>query len=1396
MKLIRSFNRSGAVSACVFAVLIATPRLAKAEITGQWNFTDGLAAEIGQDLEWNYEQGDAKLGKASELKAKPINGEDPMVLSFPNSDPESEFSGLDVYHGGEPNGGSDWLLNQYTVVMDLFYSVRSNNKPRALIALNDFEGPQLLVSTSNGIGSRSFHGKLRPNRWHRVALTVDHVSGEANYFVDGVHVGTEQIGKSTDDDGRLAMEDLFYLFKHPSESYGGFISSLQFRDEAVPASVIEALGLADAAGIPSEPPAKPYLVSVTPKPTPFRRPVPTDILPNTIIQSTWKDGKASMKESTAKLHLNGQALDTTAKRTGDMVTISAMPEALLDPLGNYEVLVTFDDSNGESHSKQWRFTVTDFQKLSADIALPIGVGSEPGFLVRSAQATAEAAIRHDYSRAIHQLEGILIDATGNAVENVAYPPEGNGEFDLMELVDFQKEGSIFGHFEMEEYFPGIPGEEDHDTNFSTEVLTYLALKAGTHRLGVTVHVAKPDQNDEDRFKVFVGASARDRFAQEIGSFELTLLGFRDGPNETTFDFTVGKEGLYPFRIVYWNKSRNAALEFYSVDLETGERILINDAENDAAIKAYSSAGQVRQPYVALAGPAPGTSGNSKETPISIVLADDETKVDAASVKLYVNRRLAKPSVTKDGRHTHIEFQPEHKSLSELDYNVKLTFDDSAGNNLTREWSFSVDARDEIEITGYWNFGSKLKAAIGSDLAYLDGPNGATASATEFGTTTDFGLPDIGGKPASVMKVGHVGSNANFGYLMEHGVSPNGGGKKINQYTLICDVFFTGTGSGWASMLNMDGQGDGDVFWRRGDGGLGQGGGGYEPDDPEIKVNKGQWHRIVLAVDLAKGVYEKYVDGQYHSAQANAGLDGRQSMKPSAWLFNDNDGENGEVYVAAVQVRNGKVSRDEAKALGAASALGIPMPTPVRGLWSFDEGDLSATLGQTLGYLDGAKGSTAGATDFDTTESFGIDGIDGQTANVMKIGHVGSNANFGYLMTHNIEPNGGGKRVNQFTLAFDIYFSGNGGGWASLANFDNKGDGDVFWRRGDGGIGQGGGGYEPDDPEVKVNTGQWHRIVLAFDLAAGSYKKYVDGTYHSSQANGGLDGRQSMGATAWLFNDNDGENGEVYVGSIAVYERELTADEAATLGLPKASGIPTGLESAPEVLDLFFFQYAEGSSYNKLLEIRNPTDLEIDLSGYAFPNQNHGANDAESFDYWNSFPEGATVAPGGNYIIAHPDADPAIVAVADQFHKYLSNGDDAYALVKGTKENYEVIDVIGDIAGDDPGSGWSVAGVSNATKDHTLIRKDTVNRGNTDWAASAGTTPEDSEWIILGKDVWDGIKSIPTISVNRQADGAIRIEFEGKLESSANATGPWEDIDASSPTSITASEARQFYRARN
>ena len=69
----------------------------------------------------------------------------------------------------------------------------------------------------------------------------------------------------------------------------------------------------------------------------------------------------------------------------------------------------------------------------------------------------------------------------------------------------------------------------------------------------------------------------------------------------------------------------------------------------------------------------------------------------------------------------------------------------------------------------------------------------------------------------------------------------------------------------------------------------------------------------------------------------------------------------------------------------------------------------------------------------------------------------------------------------------------------------------------------------------------------------------------------------------------------------------------------------------------------------------------------------------------------------------------------------------------------ILDWVGDWNGD-PGSGWDVAGVSNGTKDHTLVRKCGINSGNTDWALSAGTSSEDSEWVVLEQNDWTNLGS--------------------------------------------------------
>ena len=174
-------------------------------------------------------------------------------------------------------------------------------------------------------------------------------------------------------------------------------------------------------------------------------------------------------------------------------------------------------------------------------------------------------------------------------------------------------------------------------------------------------------------------------------------------------------------------------------------------------------------------------------------------------------------------------------------------------------------------------------------------------------------------------------------------------------------------------------------------------------------------------------------------------------------------------------------------------------------------------------------------------------------------------------------------------------------------------------------------------------------------------------------------------------------------------------------------------------DLFFSEYAEGTSNNKYLEIFNPTNADISLDGYAFPSVSNAPTTAGELEYWNTFTLGAVVPAGGFYIISHGSADPSILALANQNHTYLSNGDDGYALVQGTETDFVVLDVIGqnitDLDYADPGSGWAVAGVANATQDHVLVRKSSVTHGNTDWASSAGTDEASSEWTVLPVDTW-------------------------------------------------------------
>ncbi len=227
--------------------------------------------------------------------------------------------------------------------------------------------------------------------------------------------------------------------------------------------------------------------------------------------------------------------------------------------------------------------------------------------------------------------------------------------------------------------------------------------------------------------------------------------------------------------------------------------------------------------------------------------------------------------------------------------------------------------------------------------------------------------------------------------------------------------------------------------------------------------------------------------------------------------------------------------------------------------------------------------------------------------------------------------------------------------------------------------------------------------------------------------------------------------------------------------------PTLLPGDAPACGLFFSGYAEGTSNNKFLEIFNPTDADISLDGYGYPSVANAPSTPGMYEYWNDFDEGAVVAAGDVYVIAHGSADPAILAEADETHNFLSNGDDGYMLVMGNEDDFVQVDAIGDWNGD-PGSGWDVAGVSAGTKDHSLIRKSDITSGNGgDWIGSAGTDAENSEWIVLDQNDWTGLGSHEFTGSCSGGNYAVVYDCDGVCLNDADGDGVCDELEVAGCT---------------
>lgn len=907
-------------------------------ITGQWNFDGDLSAQVGQPISIldPATEAETAFGTTTSFGIPDIGGQPAQVMKFPKT--LDSFGGYAVPTGAVGNGGGA-LVNRYTVMMDVLFPADSQDKRRSLFDVTGASNAEFAVTAENGIGIAGSDGQIRSNTWHRVAFAVDLAATvpTVDKFIDGVKVGSERV---TGIDSGYALLDILYLFNDDNgETELGYINSLQIRDEKLSDGLIAALGAPVAAGILTGPPPNPYVSSVAPNPDTARIPSRSLVPPNAPITAVIENGTTHVATNSIVLRVDDATVTPEITQTGTTITVRYARPALFDALSVHRVSLGFTDDATPPNNLgvQWQFAVGPFTPVDPGLAFPLNSAGSRGFRARTVQGPEyiqevnnPANLAATVTRGIQQLNGTLRDLEGNLVPDESVPgPNSNGSYDV-DVINFAIGGEV-GNFLGDAPFPGIPGQNLHSTQFTTEFLAHLQLAEGTYKLGVTVNASRVDVNDDDNFALFIGRNPRDAFSQVLGSYvRATAPAFdENSQNQNEFTFYIAEPGLYPVRLVYVQSGRLGSVELYTVDTVTGEKILINDSANPNAIQAFrtSSAPGAGAPYIAELTPRPGTSGNDPADPLVILIQDDQTQLDPASVRLVFNDAPVTPDVNKAGSRATVTFQPSPNRTETTNRFVLVYADNSSpAAAFTNSWSFAstVSGGGANSVRGQWDFEQgNLAATIGSPLEFFDGPGGETEQKTEFGSTTSFGIPDIAGQPANIMKVpGDL--NNKIGYIMRHGIAPNGGGTKVNQYTLIWDVLVAGSGPGAAAMIQIDdpnNTSDGDVFWQGNN--FGQGQGGYEgtaiflPDE---------WHRVAMAVDLAAQppVITKFVDGVKQDDWQTDALDGRRALNPFAILFADGDQDERRVwYVNSIQIHSRKLTDAELEALGAPTADGLP-----------------------------------------------------------------------------------------------------------------------------------------------------------------------------------------------------------------------------------------------------------------------------------------------------------------------------------------------------------------------------------------------------------------------------------------------------------------------------------------
>ena len=243
-------------------------------------------------------------------------------------------------------------------------------------------------------------------------------------------------------------------------------------------------------------------------------------------------------------------------------------------------------------------------------------------------------------------------------------------------------------------------------------------------------------------------------------------------------------------------------------------------------------------------------------------------------------------------------------------NELLIFADDDGDDATINcselgiWDVALTAGQASELgnastaplvarKGWWKFDDSadmLKAEIGSPL-------------TLTGTQISVSGPEEGNLATQVP----LGS-----YLaMSHGISPNGGGNSVNEYSVLIDFSVPEIGK-WHAFIqtNTANNDDADLFTKASDNTIGTSATGYSTNF----VAKDAWYRMVISVKNGD-FFNVYLNGELWLAGTPQDVDGRWALVNELLIFADDDGDDAAINCAELAIWDVALSAAEVIQLG-------------------------------------------------------------------------------------------------------------------------------------------------------------------------------------------------------------------------------------------------------------------------------------------------------------------------------------------------------------------------------------------------------------------------------------------------------------------------------------------------